>query len=195
MYSNKFIKDFYDDLKTNQQELINNKYDQCGGFLITDKQLKQANLQNEFNIIKNNIKDSINNKVNNLLSTIEQTGGGSKTNKNDSYKSKIKSLISMINKSCKEEAKMVRNIKKQQECIKKGKILQLTEYQKQFDKNMKNVQTNNIKIIKKETELNKSLRKLDDKIKNKKQMQLAKEKKKINKQAYNRIQLILKKIR
>ena len=60
---------------------------------------------------------------------------------------------------------------------------------------MKNVQTNNTKIIKKETELNKSLRKLDDKIKNKKQMQLAKEKKKINKQTYNRIQLILKKIR
>ena len=101
----------------------------------------------------------------------------------------------MINKSCKEEAKMVRNIKKQQECIKKGKAHQLTEYQKQFDKNMKNVKTNNTKIIKKETELNKSLRKLDDKIKNKKQMQLAKEKKKINKQTYNRIQLILKKIR
>jgi hypothetical protein len=193
MYSNKFISDFYDDLKSNQQELINNKYNQCGGFSITDKQLKQANLQNKFNIIKNNIKDSINNKVNNLLSTIEQTGGGSKTN--NTYKSKIKSLISVINKSCKEEAKMVRNIKKQQECIKKGKTLQLAEYQKQFDKNMKIVQTNNAKIIKKETQLTKSLSKLNDKIKNKKQMQLAKEKKKINKQTYNKLQLMLKKIR
>lgn len=193
MYSNKFISDFYDDLKSNQQELINNKYNQCGGFSITDKQLKQANLQNEFNIIKNNIKDSINEKVNNLLSIAQQTGGGSKTN--NTYKSKIKSLISMINKSCKEEAKMVRNIKKQQECIKKGKAHQLTEYQKQFDNNMKKVETNNAKIIKKETELNKSLRKIDDKIRIKRQKQLAKEKKKINKQTYNKLQLMLKKIK
>lgn len=195
MYSNKFIKDFYNELKANQQELINNKYEQCGGFSITDKQLKKANLQNEFNIIKNNIKDSINEKVNNLLSTIEQTGGGSKTNKNNSYKSKIKSLISMINKSCKEEVKMVRNIKKQQECIKKGKTLQLTEYQKEFDKNMKKVQSNNAKIIKKETELNKSLRKIDYKIKIKKQKQLAKEKRKINKKTFNKLQQMFKKIR
>lgn len=193
MYSNKFISDFYDDLKSNQQELINNKYNQCGGFSITDKQLKQANLQNEFNIIKNNIKDSINNKVNNLLSIAQQTGGGSKTN--NTYKSKIKSLISMINKSCKEESKMVKNIKKQQECIKKGKTLQLAEYQKQFDNNMKKVETNNAKIIKKETELNKSLRKIDDKIRIKRQKQLAKEKKKINKQTYNKLQLMLKKIK
>lgn len=193
MYSNKFISDFYDDLKSNQQELINNKYNQCGGFSITDKQLKQANLQNEFNIIKNNIKDSINEKVNNLLSIAQQTGGGSKTN--NTYKSKIKSLISMINKSCKEESKMVKNIKKQQECIKKGKTLQLAEYQKQFDNNMKKVETNNAKIIKKETELNKSLRKIDDKIRIKRQKQLAKEKKKINKQTYNKLQLMLKKIK
>tara|TARA_B100000795_G_scaffold219317_1_gene173592 strand:- start:9549 stop:10151 length:603 start_codon:yes stop_codon:yes gene_type:complete len=200
MYSNKFIKDFYDELKTNQEELILNKYDQCGGFSITDKQIKILNMQYDLNKLKDDIRFSIENKMKNIIGIIEQKGGGfpdKKNNnlKNNNLKNNIKALTVIINKNYNEEKKMLKNIKKQQEYIKKGKLGFLSKFQEKFKKNLNNVYDNNKKIKSKEIEINKSFNNFDKNIKYIIQNKLSKDKKDVSKITYNKFKALLKKIK
>ena len=49
MYSTNYISDFYDNIKANQQELINNHNTSCqkGGYSILNNQLEQIGIQTD----------------------------------------------------------------------------------------------------------------------------------------------------
>ena len=54
MYSTNYIKDFYDNIKANQQELINNHNNSCqtGGYSILNNQLEKIGMQTDMNNIR-----------------------------------------------------------------------------------------------------------------------------------------------
>ena len=127
MYSTNYIKDFYDNIKANQQELINNHNSSCqkGGYSILNNQLKQIGMQTDMNNIRLSVQQDLNNKISNIMKNI-QVGGGKTLGDN------IKLLNKLIKQQCSLEKKLLRNITKQQKCIKQDKIEYLSKYQSDF---------------------------------------------------------------
>jgi len=154
MYSTNYIKDFYDNIKANQQELINNHNSSCqkGGYSILNNQLKQIGMQTDMNNIRLSVQQDLNNKISNIMKNI-QVGGGKTLGDN------IKLLNKLIKQQCSLEKKLLRNITKQQKCIKQDKIEYLSKYQSdikvdykkanEYNKSIKKLQNHNNKIIKK----------------------------------------------
>ena len=110
MYSTNYISDFYDNIKANQQELINNHNTSCqkGGYSILNNQLDKITVQTD---IRLSVQKELNNKISNIMKNI-QVGGGKTLGDN------IKLSKTLINKQCALEKKLLLNITKQQKCIK-----------------------------------------------------------------------------
>ena len=65
MYSTNYISDFYDNIKANQQELINNHNSsyQKGGYSILNNQFDKITLQTDMNKIRLSVQQDLNNKI------------------------------------------------------------------------------------------------------------------------------------
>ena len=160
MYSNNYISDFYDNIKANQQELINNHNTSCqkGGYSILNNQLDKITLQTDKNNIRLNVQKELNNKISNIMKNI-QVGGGKTLGDN------IKLLNKLIKQQCSLEKKLLRNITKQQKCIKQGKIEYLSKYQSNFKVDFKKANEYNKSIKKLQNHINKIIKRKDTKIK------------------------------
>jgi len=160
MYSTNYIKDFYDNIKANQQELINNHNSSCqkGGYLILNNQLKKIGMQTDMNNIRLSVQQDLNNKISNIMKNI-QVGGGKTLGDN------IKLLNKLIKQQCSLEKKLLRNITKQQKCIKQNKIEYLSKYQSNFKVDFKKANEYNKSIKKLQNHINKIIKKKNTKIK------------------------------
>mgnify|MGYP001491515550 CR=1 FL=1 len=160
MYSTNYIKDFYDNIKANQQELINNHNSSCqkGGYSILNNQLQQIGIQTDKNNIRLSLQQDLNNKISNIMKNI-QVGGGKTLGDN------IKLLNKLIKQQCSLEKKLLRNITKQQKCIKQGKIEYLSKYQSNFKVDFKKANEYNKSIKKLQNHINKIIKRKDTKIK------------------------------
>lgn len=160
MYSTNYIKDFYDNIKANQQELINNHNSSCqkGGYLILNNQLKKIGMQTDMNNIRLSVQQDLNNKISNIMKNI-QVGGGKTLGDN------IKLLNKLIKQQCSLEKKLLRNITKQQKCIKQNKIEYLSKYQSNFNVDFKKANEYNKSIKKLQNHINKIIKKKNTKIK------------------------------
>ena len=76
MGSTYYLKDFYDDIKNNQQDLINNhsKCCQTGGYSILSQQFDKLNAQQQLNNIRREVQSELNNKIKNIMKNM-QVGG------------------------------------------------------------------------------------------------------------------------
>lgn len=160
MYSTNYIKDFYDNIKANQQELINNHNSSCqkGGYSILNNQLQQIGMQTDMNNIRLSVQQDLNNKISNIMKNI-QVGGGKTLGDN------IKLLNKLIKQQCALEKKLLRNITKQQKCIKHNKIEYLSKYQSDFKVDFKKANEYNKSIKKLQNHINKIINKKNTKIK------------------------------
>tara|TARA_B110000444_G_scaffold94255_1_gene89151 strand:- start:44 stop:619 length:576 start_codon:yes stop_codon:yes gene_type:complete len=160
MYSTNYIKDFYDNIKANQQELINNHNSsyQKGGYSILNNQLEKIETQTDMNNIRLSVQKDLNNKISNIMKNI-QVGGGKTLGDN------IKLLNKLIKQQCALEKKLLRNITKQQKCIKRDKIEYLSKYQSDFNVDLKKANEYNKSIKKLQNHINKIIKKKDEKIK------------------------------
>jgi len=160
MYSTNYIKDFYDNIKANQQELINNHNSSCqkGGYSNLNNQLDKITLQTDKNKIRLDVQKELNNKISNIMKNI-QVGGGKTLGDN------IKLLNKLIKQQCSLEKKLLRNITKQQKCIKQGKIEYLSKYQSNFKVDFKKANEYNKSIKKLQNHINKIIKRKDTKIK------------------------------
>ena len=160
MYSTNYIKDFYDNIKANQQELINNHNSSCqkGGYSILNNQLEKIGMQTDMNSIRLSVQNDLNNKISNIMKNI-QIGGGKTLGDN------IKLLNKLIKQQCALEKKLLQNITKQQKCIKQDKIEKLSKYQSDFKVDLKKANEYNKSIKKLQNHINKIIKKKDAKIK------------------------------
>lgn len=160
MYSTNYIKDFYDNIKANQQELINNHNSSCqkGGYSILNNQLEKIGMQTDMNSIRLSVQNDLNNKISNIMKNI-QVGGGKTLGDN------IKLLNKLIKNQCSLEKKLLQNITKQQKCIKQDKIEYLSKYQSEFKVDLKTANKHNKSIKKLQNHINKIIKKKDAKIK------------------------------
>jgi hypothetical protein len=160
MYSANYIKDFYDNIKANQQELINNHNSSCqkGGYSILNNQIEKIEIQTDMNSIRLSAQKDLNNKISNIMKNI-QDGGGKTLVDN------IKILNKLIKQQCSLEKNLLQNITKQQKCIKKGKIEYLSKYQSDFKRDFKKANEYNKSIKKLQNHINKIIKKKDTKIK------------------------------
>ena len=160
MYSTNYIKDFYDNIKANQQELINNHNSSCqkGGYSILNNQLEKIGMQTDMNSIRLSVQRDLNNKISNIMKNI-QVGGGKTLGDN------IKLLNKLIKQQCSLEKKLLQNITKQQKCIKQDKIEKLSKYQSDFKVDLKKANEYNKSIKKLQNHINKIINKKNTKIK------------------------------
>ena len=160
MYSTNYISDFYDNIKANQQELINNHNTSCqkGGYSILNNQLDKITVQTDKNKIRLDVQKELNNKISNIMKNI-QVGGGKTLGDN------IKLSKTLINKQCALEKKLLQNITKQQKCIKQDKIEYLSKYQSEFKVDLKTANKHNKSIKKLQNHINKIINKKNTKIK------------------------------
>tara|TARA_B110000259_G_C13817816_1_gene323434 strand:- start:52 stop:627 length:576 start_codon:yes stop_codon:yes gene_type:complete len=160
MYSTNYIKDFYDNIKANQQELINNHNSSCqkGGYSILNNQLEKIGMQTDMNSIRLSVQRDLNNKISNIMKDV-QIGGGKTLGDN------IKLLNKLIKQQCALEKKLLQNITKQQKCIKQDKIEYLSKYQSEFKVDLKTANKHNKSIKKLQNHINKIIKKKDAKIK------------------------------
>ena len=150
MYSTNYIKDFYDNIKANQQELINNHNSSCqkGGYSNLNNQLDKMTLQTDKNKIRLDVQKELNNKISNIMKNI-QVGGGKTIGDN------IKLLNKLIKQQCSLEKKLLLNITKQQKCVKQNKIENLSKYQSDFKADFKKANEYNKSINKLQNHINK----------------------------------------
>ena len=160
MYSTNYIKDFYDNIKANQQELINNHNSSCqkGGYSILNNQLEKIGMQTDMNSIRLSVQRDLNNKISNIMKDV-QIGGGKTLGDN------IKLLNKLIKQQCALEKKLLQNITKQQKCIKQDKIEKLSKYQSDFKVDLKKANEYNKSIKKLQNHINKIINKKNTKIK------------------------------
>ena len=160
MYSTNYIKDFYDNIKANQQELINNHNSSCqkGGYSILNNQLEKIGMQTDMNSIRLSVQNDLNNKISNIMKDV-QIGGGKTLGDN------IKLLNKLIKNQCALEKKLLQNITKQQKCIKQDKIEKLSKYQSDFKVDLKKANEYNKSIKKLQNHINKIINKKNTKIK------------------------------
>jgi hypothetical protein len=159
-----YLKDFYDDIKSKQQELINNHstYCQMGGYSVLSKQFDKLNAQNKLNNIRREVQNELNLKIKNIMQHLQVGGKGKITlNKN------IKLLKQMIKKLCKIEKDLLKNIKKQQKCIKNNKLEYLSLYQIDFKDTLKSANNLHKDIKKLQEHINNIIEKKNIKLKNK----------------------------
>ena len=187
MYSTNYISDFYDNIKANQQELINNHNTSCqkGGYSILNNQLEQIGIQTD---IRLSVQKELNNKISNIMKNI-QVGGGKTLGDN------IKLLNKMIKQQCSLEKKLLRNITKQQKCIKHDKIEYLSKYQSDFNVDFKKANEYNKSIKKLQNHINKIIKKKDTKKKAKKGQKLLKKRRQVRVHTLNNLKSMINKIK
>lgn len=190
MYSTNYIKDFYDNIKANQQELINNHNSSCqkGGYSILNNQLEQIGMQTDMNKIRLSVQQDLNNKISNIMKNI-QVGGGKTIGDN------IKLLNKMIKQQCSLEKKLLRNITKQQKCIKQNKIENLSKYQSDFKVDFKKANEYNKSIKKLQNHINKIIKKKDTKIKANDGQKLLETRRKVRVHTLNNLKYMINKIK
>ena len=159
MGSKYYIKDFYDDIKIRQQDLINNHSTCCqtGGYSIMSQQFDKLNAQQQINNIRREVQSELNNKIKNIMKNMQFGGGKITLGEN------IKSLKQMIKKQCKNEKNLLKNIKKQQKCIKQNKLDFLPSYQKDFKEELKSANTMHKDIKNLQVHINKIIAKKETK--------------------------------
>ena len=190
MYSTNYISDFYDNIKANQQELINNHNTSCqkGGYSILNNQLDKITLQTDMNKIRLNVQKELNNKISNIMKNI-QVGGGKTLGDN------IKLLNKMIKQQCSLEKKLLRNITKQQKCIKHDKIEYLSKYQSDFNVDFKKANEYNKSIKKLQNHINKIIKKKDTKIKANDGQKLLEKRRQVRVHTLNNLKSMINKIK
>tara|TARA_B000000477_G_C6092184_1_gene228214 strand:- start:164 stop:739 length:576 start_codon:yes stop_codon:yes gene_type:complete len=190
MYSTNYIKDFYDNIKANQQELINNHNNSCqtGGYSILNNQLEKIGMQTDMNNIRLSVQQDLNNKISNIMKNI-QVGGGKTLGDN------IKLLNKLIKQQCSLEKKLLRNITKQQKCIKQDKIEYLSKYQSDFKVDFKKANEYNKSIKKLQNHINKIIKKKDTKIKANDGQKLLEKRRQVRVHTLNNLKSMIKKIK
>jgi len=190
MYSTNYISDFYDNIKANQQELINNHNTSCqkGGYSILKNQFDKITIQTDMNKIRLNVQKELNNKISNIMKNI-QVGGGKTLGDN------IKLLNKMIKQQCSLEKKLLRNITKQQKCIKHDKIEYLSKYQSDFNVDFKKANEYNKSIKKLQNHINKIIKKKDTKIKANDGQKLLEKRRQVRVHTLNNLKSMINKIK
>ena len=190
MYSTNYISDFYDNIKANQQELINNHNTSCqkGGYSILNNQLEQIGIQTDKNKIRLDVQKELNNKISNIMKNI-QVGGGKTLGDN------IKLSKTLIKKQCALEKKLLRNITKQQKCIKHNKIEYLSKYQSDFNVDFKKANEYNKSINKLQNHINKIIKKKDTKIKANDGQKLLEKRRQVRVHTLNNLKSMINKIK
>jgi hypothetical protein len=190
MYSTNYIKDFYDNIKANQQELINNHNSSCqkGGYSIINNQLEKIGMQTDMNNIRLSVQKDLNNKISNIMKNI-QVGGGKTLGDN------IKLLNKIIKQQCSLEKKLLRNITKQQKCIKLGKIEHLSKYQNDFNVDFKKANEYNKSIKKLQNHINKIIKKKDTKIRANDGQKLLEKRRQVRVHTLNNLKSMINKIK
>ena len=190
MYSTNYISDFYDNIKANQQELINNHNTSCqkGGYSILNNQLDKITVQTDKNKIRLDVQKELNNKISNIMKNI-QVGGGKTLGDN------IKLLNKMIKQQCSLEKKLLRNITKQQKCIKHDKIEYLSKYQSDFNVDFKKANEYNKSIKKLQNHINKIIKKKDTKIKANDGQKLLEKRRQVRVHTLNNLKSMINKIK
>ena len=190
MYSTNYISDFYDNIKANQQELINNHNTSCqkGGYSILNNQLEQIGIQTDKNKIRLDVQKELNNKISNIMKNI-QVGGGKTLGDN------IKLSKTLIKKQCALEKKLLRNITKQQKCIKHNKIEYLSKYQSDFNVDFKKANEYNKSIKKLQNHINKIIKKKDTKIKANDGQKLLEKRRQVRVHTLNNLKSMINKIK
>ena len=189
MYSNNYISDFYDNIKANQQELINNHNTSCqkGGYSILNNQLDKITLQTDKNNIRLNVQKELNNKISNIMKNI-QVGGGK------TLKDNIKLSKTLMKKQCALEKKLLLNITKQQKCIKHNKIEHLSKYQSNFKVDFKKANEYNKSINKLQNHIKKIVKK-NTKIKANDEQKLLEKKRQVRIHTLNNLKSMINKIK
>ena len=195
MGSTYYLKDFYDDIKNNQQDLINNnsKCCQTGGYSILSQQFDKLNAQQQLNNIRREVQSELNNKIKNIMKNMQvggEVGSGKMT-----LGENIKLLKQMIKEQCKIEKNLLKNIKKQQKCIKQNKVEYLPSYQSDFKDEIKRANTMHKNIKKMQAHINKIIAKKDIKLKNKETDRLLAVKQEAKVATLNNLKSIIDKIK
>lgn len=190
MYSTNYISDFYDNIKANQQELINNHNTSCqkGGYSILKNQFDKITIQTDMNKIRLNVQKELNNKISNIMKNI-QVGGGKTLGDN------IKLSKTLIKKQCALEKKLLLNITKQQKCIKHNKIEHLSKYQSDFKVDFKKANEYNKSINKLQNYIKKIVKKKDTKIKANDGQKLLEKRRQVRIHTLNNLQSMINKIK
>ena len=191
MGSTYYLKDFYDDIKLKQTDLINNNiaYCQSGGYSVLSQQFDKLNAQQKLNNIRREVQGELNSKIKNIMKHI-QVGGGKMT-----LGENIKLLKQMIKEQCKIEKNLLKNIKKQQKCIKQNKLDFLPSYQSDFKYEMKRANNMHKDIKKLQAHINKIIAKKDIKLKNKETDRLLVAKQEAKLATLNNLKSIIDKIK
>ena len=169
MDSTYYLKDFYDNIKNKQEDLINNHSKSCqtGGFTVLNKQFEKLNAQQQLNEIRREVQSELNNKINNIKKHMLVGGGKGEGDGKMTLSENIKLLKQKIREQCKIEKNLLKNIKKQQKCIKQNKLEFLPSYQSEFKDEIKRANTMHKDIKKMQAHINKIIAKKEIKQKNK----------------------------
>lgn len=169
MDSTYYLKDFYDDIKNKQEDLINNHSKSCqtGGFTVLNKQFEKLNAQQQLNEIRREVQSELNHKINNIKKHMLVGGGKGEGDGKMTLSENIKLLKQKIREQCKIEKNLLKNIKKQQKCIKQNKLEFLPSYQSEFKDEIKRANTMHKDIKKMQAHINKIIAKKEIKQKNK----------------------------
>ena len=169
MNSTYYLKDFYDDIKNKQEDLINNHSKSCqtGGFTVLNKQFEKLNAQQQLNEIRREVQSELNDKINNIKKHMLVGGGKGEGDGKMTLSENIKLLKQKIREQCKIEKNLLKNIKKQQKCIKQNKLEFLPSYQSEFKDEIKRANTMHKDIKKMQAHINKIIAKKEIKQKNK----------------------------
>jgi hypothetical protein len=164
-----YLKDFYNDIKNKQEDLINNHSKSCqtGGFTVLNKQFEKLNAQQQLNEIRREVQSELNNKINNIKKHMLVGGGKGEGDGKMTLSENIKLLKQKIREQCKIEKNLLKNIKKQQKCIKQNKLEFLPSYQSEFKDEIKRANTMHKDIKKMQAHINKIIAKKEIKQKNK----------------------------
>jgi len=190
-----YLKDFYDDIKLKQQDLINNHSTCCqtGGYSVLSQQFDKLNAQQQLNNIRREVQNELNNKIKNIMKKIQVGGevGSGKITLGEN----IKLLKQMIKEQCKIEKNLLKNIKKQQKCIKQNKVEYLPSYQSEFKDEIKRANTMHKDIKKIQAHINKIIAKKDIKLKSKETDRLLAVKQEAKVATLNNLKSIINKIK
>ena len=169
MDSTYYLKDFYDNIKNKQEDLINNHSKSCqtGGFTVLNKQFEKLNAQQQLNEIRREVQSELNNKINNIKKHMLVGVGKGEGDGKMTLSENIKLLKQKIREQCKIEKNLLKNIKKQQKCIKQNKLEFLPSYQSEFKDEIKRANTMHKDIKKMQAHINKIIAKKEIKQKNK----------------------------
>jgi hypothetical protein len=193
MSSTYYLKDFYDDIKSKQQDLINNHSTCCqtGGYFTMSQHFDKLNAQQELNNIRREVQKDLNSKITNIMKKIQVGGGSNKMTLGEN----IKLLKKLIKEQCKIEKNLLINIKKQQKSIKLNKLGYLSKYQSEFKVEYKKASKNNKDIKKLQLHIHKIIYKKNIKLKTMAVNDLVELKKKAKMETLDNLKSIINKIK